>query len=414
MNRREFLSRTGAGLAAASIDLASAQSASPRTTRSPDVAVIGAGTFGAWTAFHLNRMGARVLLLDAYGPGNSRASSGGETRQMQADRTADAYLRSSVDSYVWWKRLEDEARIPLVLETGKLMLSTTNDHLANSQTIQARHREFGLAEVEILDADELRYRWPQLHSDDLAFGAFAKNAGGSVIMARRGVGVVADQFVRQGGQLKRAYCTPRFDTAGRVDGIETQNGDRIAAGHYVFACGPWLARVFPDLLEKRLQVQRRDVLFFGSPPGNTDFAFPRLPTWSVAGSGFYGFPDIEKRGFKVAPYPDRNAIDPDVDERLIVPHQVKRCRDFLRHRFPGLGAMPVTETRVCQVTNTSDGHFMAGLHPGIDNVSIVGGGSGHGFKHGPAIGEHAAKQVLGQPIDPDFERTFGTLKAEFV
>jgi glycine/D-amino acid oxidase-like deaminating enzyme len=174
-----------------------------------------------------------------------------------------------------------------------------------------------------------------------------------------------------------------------------------------------LPKVFPELLSNRLRVQRRDVLFYGSPPGDSGYAFPNMPTWSVIGSGYYGFPDIENRGFKVAPYPDYNTIDPDVDERLIMPHQVKRGRAFLRQRFPGLADMPVSETRVCQVTDTSNQDFMAGSHPGSDNTWIVGGGSGHGFKHGPAVGQHVANQVLGEETDAGFNRTFAVLKPEF-
>jgi len=156
------------------------------------------------------------------------------------------------------------------------------------------------------------------------------------------------------------------------------------------------------------------VLFYGSPPGDARFAFPNLPTWSIIGSGYYGFPDIDHRGFKVAPYPDYNPIDPDSDERLILPHQVKRGREFLRHRFPGLADMPITETRVCQVTDTADGDFMAGPHPTSDRTWIVGGGSGHGFKHGPTVGEHMAKQILAQSPDDGYSETFTVLKPEFV
>ena len=413
MNRREFIGASGATLAGASLALQGARSARAQTNSSPEVLVIGAGTFGVWTAYHLSRLGAEVVLVDAYGPGNSRASSGGETRQMQADRKSDVYTRSSIESYRWWKQIESESGVPIVLETGKLDVSTTEGNLDVFEEIKTRHEAFGLAGAEILDASEMRRRWPQLYTADLHSGLYTEGAAGCVMMARKGVETVANEFVKQGGSMQIAYCTPTLDSNDNVINVKTQDGTVLNAQQYVFACGPWLPRLFPELLGRRLRVQRRDVLFYGSPPGDSSFAYPNFPAWNVRASGYYGFPDIENRGFKVAPYPDRNTIDPDIDERLIMPHQVKRGRAFLRRRFPGLADMPISETRVCQVTDTTDSNFMAEAHPGANNVWIVGGGSGHGFKHGPAVGEHVAKRVLGQAADDAFTRTFTVAKGEF-
>ncbi|MEM1264071.1 MAG: FAD-dependent oxidoreductase [Pseudomonadota bacterium] len=413
MDRRKFLKTTGAGLAAITTGLAGVRPAKAQTSSSADVIVIGAGTFGAWTAYHLNQRGANVQLIDAYGPGNSRASSGGETRQMQADRVSRVYTQSAKDSYALWKRLEDESGVPIVLETGKLMLSTNDGNVGDAEAIIANHRTNDIPGAELLGPDELRYRWPQLYSDDLSWGLYTQGVAGSVMMARKGVETVAKQFVKNGGESLIAYCTPELDANNNVTRLRLQDDSVLQAGQYVFACGPWLGRLFPELLNTRLQVERRDVLFYGSPPGDDRFAYPNLPNWSVVGSGYYGFPDIESRGFKVAPYPDLNSINPDVDERIITPQSVKRGRHFLAHRFPGLAEMPITETRVCQVTHTVDYNFIADKHPGSDNVWIVGGGSGHGFKHGPAVGQYVAKRVLGQAVDSDFSDTFIAMKAEF-
>ena len=413
MNRREFLSASGVGLAGLSVGVQGARPARAQTSSSPDVAVIGAGTFGAWTAFHLNHLGAKVTLIDAYGPGNSRASSGGETRQMQADSNSDVYTRSAISSYRWWKRIEQESGVPIVLETGKVMLSTTDENRGIAEELKARHAEYRLGDAEILERDELRYRWPQMNSEDISWGVYTKGAAGCVMMARKGIAVVADEMVKRGGEMRVAHCAPTFDRNGSVANVKMHDGSVLRAQHYVFACGPWLPKLFPQLLATRLRVQRRDVLFYGSPPGDAGYAFPNFPTWSVIGSGYYGFPDIENRGFKVAPYPDNNTIDPDSDERLIMPHQVKRGRAFLKHRFPGLADMPISETRVCQVTDTVDRNFMADQHPDSGNAWIVGGGSGHGFKHGPNVGEHVAKRILGEESDSGYLEAFTVMKDEF-
>ena len=413
MNRRDFLSASGASLASVSLGLQGIRQARAQSGSSADVIVVGAGTFGAWTAYHLNRLGAKVKLVDAYGPGNSRASSGGETRQMQADSASEVYTRSAIDSYGWWKQIERDSGVPIVLETGKVSISTTSDNIAMAEERTARHERFGIAGTEVLDQDELRYRWPQMYSGDAAWGIYSEGAAGSIMMARKGIETVANEFGKQGGEMRIAYCQPMADEGGNISGVKTQDGSTLQAEHYVFACGPWLAKLFPRILGKRLRVQRRDVLFYGSPPGDSRFSFPNMPTWSVYSSSYYGFPDVENRGFKVAPYPDLNAIDPDTDERLIMPHQVRRGRAFLRHRFPDLADMPISETRVCQVTDTADMNFIADAHPESGNAWIVGGGSGHGFKHGPAVGEYVAKRILGETVDDSYRQTFTVMKDEF-
>ena len=413
MNRRDFLSASGASLAGVSMGLQGTRSAKAQTATSADVIVVGSGTFGAWTAYHLNRKGAKVMLVDAYGPGNSRASSGGETRQMQADTRSDEYTRSSIDSHNWWKQVQRESGVPIVLQTGKVDLSLSADDFDAAEERVARHERFGIPGTEILDPDEIRYRWPQMYSGDARWGIYSEGAAGSVMMARKGVETVANQFAKQGGELRIAHCQPNVGANGRVESLATQDGDTLTAGQYVFACGPWLPKLFPKLLGSRLRVQRRDVLFYGSPPGDSRFAYPAMPTWAIRGSGYYGFPDIESRGFKVAPYPDYNPIDPDTDERMIMPHQVRRGREFLKHRFPGLADMPISETRVCQVTDTIDRNFIADVHPDSDNTWIAGGGSGHGFKHGPAVGEHLAKRILGEDVDDGYSRAFTVMKGEF-
>ena len=96
-----------------------------------------------------------------------------------------------------------------------------------------------------------------------------------------------------------------------------------------------------------------------------------------------------------------------------MPHQVRRGRAFLKHRFPDLADMPISETRVCQVTDTVDSDFIADAHPESNHVWIVGGGSGHGFKHGPAVGEYTAKRILGESVDDSFRQTFAIMKDEF-
>lgn len=363
-----------------------------------DVVVVGAGCFGAWTALALRRQGLAVRLVDQYGPANARASSGGESRIIRMGYGPDEiYTRMSLRSLGAWQALDRATRLSLFHPTGVLWLARagdryTADTLATLVRTGVRH--------EALDAKEIRARYPQFVLDDDVQGIFEPESG--ALMARRAVQAVVDEAVRAGveyGTQRIAQPEPR----GRVASLRTADGGEIAAGAFVFACGPWLPNVFPALLGGRIFPSRQEVFFFGPPPGDARFAPPRMPTWIDFGAEIYGLPDLEARGFKLAPDRHGEAIDPDLDERLVGPASVERVRAFLARRFPALAAAPLVETRVCQYENTSNGDFLIDRHPDTDNVWFVGGGSGHGFKHGPAVGEYVAAQLAGGgPAEPRF------------
>ena len=355
-----------------------------------DVAVIGAGCFGAWAALHLQCRGLSVLLVDAYGPANARASSGGESRIIRMGYGPDElYTRMSLRSLAAWQRLAGETREPLFQPTGVLWLAHTGDRytadtLATLASAGVPH--------EALDAPAIRARYPQFVLNDDVWGIFEPESG--ALMARRAVQAVVREAVRAGAEYRTAAVAPP-ELCGRLPALRTSDGAEIAAGSFVFACGPWLPKVFPGLLGARIFPTRQEVFFFGPPPGDERFAPPRMPTWIEFGAEIYGLPDLEARGFKLAPDRHGGPIDPDTDERLVTPAGVERVRAFLARRFPALAAAPLVETRVCQYENTSNGDFLIDRHPDADNVWLVGGGSGHGFKHGPAVGEYVADRLLG-------------------
>jgi glycine/D-amino acid oxidase-like deaminating enzyme len=179
----------------------------------------------------------------------------------------------------------------------------------------------------------------------------------------------------------------------KLESIATSTGEKISAGTFVFACGSWLPKIFPDVLGSRIFVSRQEILFFGVPPGERQFTQPAMPTWLYLKDEFYGMPDIESRGFKVAHDRHGAPVDPDTQSRVASPDAVESAKEFVARRFPALKNAPVVETRVCQYENTSNGDFLIDRHPQLENVWLVGGGSGHGFKHGPAVGEYVAAQL---------------------
>ncbi|HEY0702799.1 MAG TPA: N-methyl-L-tryptophan oxidase [Candidatus Acidoferrales bacterium] len=359
------------------------------TAKSYDVAVIGAGVFGAWAARFLQKAGAKVVLVDQYGPGNSRSSSGGESRIIRMGYGADeVYTRFAMRSLPLWKELFKEAGRPhLFHKTGVLWIAPEKYQYALDSLTTLHANGVGCEQLTVRD---LRRRYPQVSFEDDAWGIFEPHSG--VLMARRAVRAVVDEAVGAGVEyLSLGVVRPTGKT--KLEAVGSATGEKISAGSFVFACGSWLPKLFPDILTSRLFVTRQEILFFGVPPGDQHFTQPLMPTWLYLKDEFYGMPDIESRGFKVANDRHGAAADPDTQSRVASPEAVQAAKEFVARRFPALANAPVVETRVCQYENTSNGDFLIDRHPQMENVWLVGGGSGHGFKHGPAVGEYVAAQV---------------------
>jgi monomeric sarcosine oxidase len=354
-----------------------------------DVAVIGAGVFGAWTAWHMARRGRRVLLVDAYGPGNARASSAGESRIIRMGYGADEmYTRWSQRSLVQWKEFFAATGQALFHETGVLWLAGKND-LRVQQTAETLRR-CGIPFQELSRA-ELDKRYPQIGLDGITKGLLEPHSG--VLMARRAVAAVVEDSLRGTVEYRVAQITePR--AAGPISSVMATSGERIEAEHFVFACGAWLGKLFPEILGARIFPSRQEVFFFGVPAGDSRFAPSALPTWLFQEDEIYGMPDLESRGLKIAVDRHGERVDPDTQSRLASIDGANEARRFIEQRFPALRGAPIVETRVCQYENTWNGDFLIDQHPKIENVWFVGGGSGHGFKHGPAVGEYVAARVL--------------------
>jgi sarcosine oxidase len=400
VNRRQFLQSVGVA-AAAGPSLRPLAAQGPATVAgAPDVVVVGAGAFGAWTALGLREAGARVMLLDMYGPGNSRATSGDETRQIRVgygDR--EMYSRWAAVAMTRWEARQEEFGRRLLYRVGRLQLAPSW-----TPAFEATHAILGRMDVAIerLGVDEVRKRWPQIEPEDMAAALF--EPGAAILRARESLMAVAQAFERKGGTLAIARAAPGPADGRRLTQVNTADGGHVSAGTFVFACGPWLRTLFPSLLGSTIDTPRREVFLFGPPPGDTRFTWPHLPNFSEA--SYYGFPDFDHRGVKVCPVGGVIDMDPDTDERVVTPHYVRRAHEYVARRFPGLRGQPVIETRVCQLENTADEHFVIDRHPDFDNVWVAGGGSGHGFKHGPVLGEHIARRVLGQPAVPGYDEHF--------
>ena len=363
-----------------------------------DVAVIGAGVFGAWTAHWLARSGRSVILLDAYGPANSRASSGGESRIIRMGYGGDdLYTRWSMRSLPLWVELFARMDTPLFHRTGVLWIAPQTDRYF--QESRAGLERCG-AKFEDLSHGDMATRYPQIAIDSGVIGMLEPDSG--VLLARRAVQAVVDEAMRSGVDYRPA-AVQAPSGGGTLDSIATSTRDAVSAGSFVFACGPWLPSIFPDLLGRRIFPSRQEIFFFGVPAGDTRFASPALPTWLMLSDEFYGMPDIESRGFKLAFDRHGPSANPDTLVRVVSAEGLAAARSYLARRFPALRDAPVVESRVCQYENTSNGDFLIDRHADFSNVWLVGGGSGHGFKHGPALGEYVAARIQGsRTAEPRF------------
>ena len=365
-----------------------------------NLVVVGAGVMGAWTALLARRAGHRTTLIDAFGAGNSRATSGDETRIIRSSHGADPF-------YSRWSRLARDAWIELGRSRGEQIfvpagaLWFARDEDGFEAASEATLRELGIP-VERLSPDEVSSRWPQVASTDLAFAVFEPEAG--LLMARVGVASVARQFVVEGGRFELGLATVGRQEGRRLVDIVMGDGYRHTADQFVFAAGPWLPRLFPDVAGELIRVTKQDVLLFGPPAGDGRFGADRMPCWVDYAAAFYGIPATDGRGMKLAPDRYGPIFDPSHGERIVDPESVRLARRYLSKRFPDLTDAPVVETRVCQYETTPDTHFVIDRHPAFDNVWLVGGGSGHGFKHGPMIGRHLVGRLGEAALEPGEER----------
>ena len=365
------------------------------------VVVVGAGVFGSWTAHHLQNAGHRVTLIDAWGASHSRASSGGESRLTRAGYGRDAvYTRFAWDSLPQWQALSAVSGLPILIQNGVVFFSgIEDDYFRGSIDV---HRQLGLP-IERMDRAQLQSRFPMIDFSGIEVGLFEPRFG--ALMARRSVQTLVDRFVRAGGEYRIGAALPVRAAGSSLTSVKLRSGEELSADRFVFALGPWLPKIFPDVLGKKIFATRQEVFYFATPPGSRDYLPARMPGWADfnAGDIFYGFPDLESRGVKFANDKHGVPVDPDTQDRRPTQAAIDEIVAFRDRRFPGLRGAQLIGAEVCQYENSSNGDFLIDMHPSLSNVLLVGGGSGHGFKHGPEVGRYAAARLFdAAKVEPRF------------
>jgi glycine/D-amino acid oxidase-like deaminating enzyme len=348
----------------------------------PSALVVGAGIFGTALADRLARDGWEVTLVDEEEPGSPRAESGGETRLLRFSHGPDShYARSAARARELWLELGEK----VLLESGVVWFARRPDgwEVESERTLAAA----GIP-VERLEPGDVAHLFPGARVDDLAFGLLEPSAG--ILRAGEGVRALARRARSAGARIERGRAMPD----GRRVVLEEAPGggsERILeADHVVWSCGAWLARLFPALVT--LRVTRQDVVLFHAP---APWSTPGVPGWVDFDSSFYGHGVVEPHGFKVSC--DLEGAELDLGDRpaAAARESIERSRAYLAERFPPLADAPVRSAPVCHYSLTSDGNFLLDRHPLHQGVWLLGGGSGHGYKHGPAVAEHAAAVLAG-------------------
>jgi glycine/D-amino acid oxidase-like deaminating enzyme len=362
--------------------------------------VIGAGAFGGWTALYLREMGLSVTLVDQYGPGNAYSSSGGEMRQIRAaygDR--EIYTRWVIEAFKRWKAREEEWGRQMFFQTGQLTLATRwTQELRNTKRV---FDELGV-DYEVIQPDELVRRYPQFNHQGVEFGFYVPSTG--LLRCREGCLAVSDALQKKGGRFVMARAEPGRRSGGRLQDVRLSTGEALAAQTFVFACGPWFPKLFPDVLKDKLMLARRPQIYIGTPPDDNRFSYPNCPNFNTQGA--YGFPSIEGKGLKIGPFWGAPPMDPDTEDRVVTAEEIRKTHEFTASAFTALAGQPIVETRVAPRASTVDGHFVVDRHPELENVWLLGGGSGHGYKHGIMVGDYAAKRVVGNEGDPQLAAMF--------
>lgn len=362
-----------------------------------NVIVVGAGGFGSWSALKLQQAGCNVTLVDAWGAGNSRSSSGGETRVIRTVYGQDDfYIEMAAQSMEEWDRFQESVGKSLMEMTGSLWLCGEDDSYIQAAMLKMESLGMPLQDM----TREAPHEWPQISFDDIQKVFLEPRSG--FLRARQACQVIAQEFVQQGGNFYHgAALPPKMENPKNE--VHLASGETLCADQVVWAAGPWLKTILPNELNEILSVTRQEVYYFGTPAGDPSFGRGTLPIWLELNEPiYYGLPSIDNRGFKLARDERGEEFDPTRDSRHITGTLLAQAREYMAHRFPKLDSAPLIESRVCQYTNSLDGHFIMDRVESSEQI-VVGGGCGHGFKMGPAIGDLVVQLVLHNRTSPHFE-----------
>lgn len=363
-----------------------------------DIAIIGAGVMGAAAACEAAGNGARVALIDQARLPNPRAASTDHSKVFRFAYPDTLYARLAVDALAGWRAIEAETGTHLLTPTGLLLMGQAESTLESetAAALRALHLD-----AEMMTSREAAMRFPQFNPAAFAHAAF--DPSGAITHAERAVQTMIALARRRGATvIESARVIGTEQTPGANVKIITDAGEALECRRAMIATGPWTRRAVPALADT-LVTTRQEVVYFEPRENPEAFAVGRLPIFIDFGSGFYGFPIHHANAIKVGNHHRGRPVEMD-DDRAVGDDFIARCRDFFADFIPALATADVTETRVCVYNNTPDEDFIIDWHGGIENVLLVTGFSGHGFKFAPVVGRISAELLLTGQTTTDITR----------
>lgn len=371
-----------------------------------DIAVIGLGAMGSAALYQLAQRGARVVGIDRFAPPHALGSTHGQTRiTRRGIGEGEAYVPLAARSHEIWRQLESETGKDLFHEVGSIIVSERDDNVERPGRTGFIRRSIAAAERygvphEILDASEMRHRFPNLMPTDSEIGYF--EPGGGYLVPELCVEAQLERARQLGASLQLGQKVTRIEPGPSDVTIHLADGSQIVAAEAIVSAGPWapglLGAPFDRILKPTRQVMHWFALEQDATPAWRHSPVFMWPHGDSEDGFFYGFPSLDGTSVKTADEFYGAASDPDNLDRHVPVSDSQRMFDaHLRGRLADVTARPV-QTATCIYTATADSAFLIDRHPDHANLLVVSPCSGHGFKHSAAIGESAAQWVLdGRP-----------------
>jgi len=362
--------------------------------RNDAVVVVGAGVFGAATALELRERGYAVTLVDRAPVPHVDASSTDVSKMIRMDYGADVFYHELAEAALdGWDRWNADWPEPLYHAEGFLVLAP-EPMRPGAFEYESRRVLFerGYA-PERVDATLLAERFPAWNAGRYPDGYMSPRGGwaesGAVVVRLLELCAVAGVAVRT-----ESGVAGLVEGDAAVEGVRLDDGERIPADHVVVAAGAWTPLLVPSAAPLMRSVAQ-PVLHFGVERPD-DWRGTRFPPFAadISGTGWYGFPALDDGRLKLGHHGEGNDVHPDRRGEVSEEH-VAHARAFLSESIPSLAAAPLVGTRVCLYCDTFDGDLLIDRVPGHEGLTVASGGSGHGFKFAPVIGQIVADALEG-------------------
>jgi monomeric sarcosine oxidase len=350
-----------------------------------DVVIIGGGVMGTSAACEIARSGAKVAIIDQAALPNPRGASVDYSKVFRLAYPDPFYVKMAVDALKLWRDLEEATSTRMLSQTGALLVGSQGTSFETMCYDALRQLSL---EAEMLSSREAADRFSEFNPDAFSYAVF--DPSGAIIHAEAAVRSLVEMARRLGVRIiegERASGIERGVTAC----VMTETGRKLYCRTAIAASGPWTRELMPEL-SSVLTTTKQEVFYFEPSGGGFDAA--SFPIFIALDTGFYGFPIHHEGAMKIANHQKGEAVEAYSIEDAIDDRSIEACRDFFRSYIPALAAARLKEARVCMYNNTPDDDFLIDWHPELDNVLLVTGFSGHGFKFGPLIGRIASELLI--------------------